>query len=86
VIMNSSKKMGDKIKILPFEYLEPCIAASEKCDITNNTYVIHKHGKSWVPNYMNSLYRIYYDYKIALLITVLLLIVFVIFLCLYLFL
>jgi len=35
------------IKILDHEYLEPCLG-KDKCDITDNTFVVHKHENSWM--------------------------------------
>lgn len=42
-IINISKS---KILILPYEYFEPCI--NKKCNITKNTYIVHKHDLSWL--------------------------------------
>jgi mannosyltransferase OCH1-like enzyme len=37
---------SSRIKILEPEYLEPCLAG-ENCNITENTYAIHKHTLTW---------------------------------------
>lgn len=41
------KNISNKdILVLPYDYFEPCI--NKKCNITNNTHIIHKHELSWL--------------------------------------
>lgn len=51
----------DKVKILSYEYFEPCV--KNQCSITNNTYIIHRHESSWIPDSLKSLFVYYYDNK-----------------------
>lgn len=39
---------GDNVKVLPYEYLEPCILG--ECAVTDKTIVVHKHANSWLPD------------------------------------
>ena len=55
------QNMNSKIKILPNEYLEPCLL--DKCHITENTYAIHKHNLTWVPDNLKKIAILYLDYK-----------------------
>lgn len=50
----------DKIKILAGEYLEPCIMG--KCNITDNTIVIHEHDGTWVPAFQYNFIKNYIKY------------------------
>lgn len=49
------------IKILNSEYLEPCIYS--KCNITKNTYTVHKHEGSWYSDKLKKLGIIYVNHK-----------------------
>lgn len=64
------------IKILPPEYLEPCIA--NKCQITENTYVIHKHANSWIPPFLKSFFEFYMNNKTIFYSILILIVLFVI--------
>jgi mannosyltransferase OCH1-like enzyme len=44
-IVLESISLGNLIKILPYEYFEPCILSV--CNITSRTVCIHKHEVSW---------------------------------------
>jgi mannosyltransferase OCH1-like enzyme len=39
-----------KTKILPFEYMEPCVFS--ECTITDNTYLVHDHTGDWLPSWV----------------------------------
>lgn len=64
------------IKILSHEYFEPCVL--ENCDVTDNTYFIHRHERSWFPASTNMKLQQIYPHKY----TIILLIV-LIFICIY---
>jgi inositol phosphorylceramide mannosyltransferase catalytic subunit len=76
-------KMIDKykgvsnIKILESEYLEPCI--KNKCNITKNSYILHKHTRTWVPKHMKVLHTFYFNNKIIIYIAIVILIIFIIY-------
>jgi len=52
---------NSKIKILDYEYLEPCIR--NFCNETKNTYIKHTHGSSWINNKMILLFELYWRNK-----------------------
>lgn len=41
-----SEHKNNKILILPYYYFEPCIGTN--CNITNDTYIVHKHQLTWL--------------------------------------
>jgi len=47
----------DKIMYLDYQYLEPC--RDDKCNITHNTYIVHRHDQSWIP--FGSVMALVYD-------------------------
>ncbi len=49
-----------KIKVLNYDYMEPC--TMNLCDITNNTYIIHKHENSWIDNSVKNIMQLYVTY------------------------
>lgn len=48
-----------KVKIFNYDVFEPCIR--HKCDITNNTIVVHKHENSWINPIINNIIYIYIE-------------------------
>ena len=46
-----------RIKILPYEYLEPCITTL--CNITKNTYIVHMHSGTWYSDTLKQVYMFY---------------------------
>jgi mannosyltransferase OCH1-like enzyme len=58
--IKSDRQDKSKIKILDYEYLEPC--TMDMCDITNNTYIVHKHENSWINNTIKSVMHFYVKY------------------------
>lgn len=71
-VMTTSSN-ANKIKILESEYLEPC--TFDKCDITNNTYVVHKHGGSWYPGWFRDLMVFYVNNKTWIYIIIIIIII-----------
>jgi len=49
--------MDEKVKILTYDYFEPCLLS--ECDITSNTYIVHKHESSWISSYMRKFFQSY---------------------------
>jgi mannosyltransferase OCH1-like enzyme len=62
--LNLKKENKSKIKILNPEYLEPC--TQNICDITNNTFIIHKHSSTWINGFLKNLISFYLDNRIKL--------------------
>jgi len=58
-----------KIKILDYEYLEPCVRSN--CNETENTYIKHIHGATWINNNLISLSDFYLKNKILIYIIIL---------------
>lgn len=54
-------KNNEKVKILNSEYLEPC--KQDICNITENTYIIHKHEATWIPDFIKKFMNNYIRYK-----------------------
>lgn len=63
----------DKVKILGYEYFEPCI--KNQCNVTNNTYIIHRHESSWIPDSLKSLFVYYYANKMIVYALILIIII-----------
>lgn len=51
------KNLDPKVKILSYDYFEPCILSH--CNITKNTYVIHKHEGSWYSENLKKFFEVY---------------------------
>lgn len=69
---------GSKVKFLDNEYLEPC--TMNVCDdITDETYVIHKHANTWINSYVKKLGIIYIKYQKFISIIVILIIILLIY-------
>lgn len=47
---------SDDVLILPYQYFEPCI--NKKCNITNYTYIVHKHELSWLGNKEKKIFNV----------------------------
>jgi mannosyltransferase OCH1-like enzyme len=45
-------RLGNSVKVLDYDYLEPCIMA--RCNITDRTICIHQHEVSWFPSILKS--------------------------------
>lgn len=58
IIMQNPK---DNIKILESEYFEPCIL--NMCEITDNTYIVHKHEGSWYSEWLKRVFMFYLKNK-----------------------
>lgn len=58
------KNINDKVKLLDYDYLEPCNI--DKCNITENTYVVHKHNISWIPNFLKRIFKFYVHNKMLI--------------------
>lgn len=61
VILNNN---NTKIKILDSEYLEPC--TFDICNITDKTYVVHKHDGSWYSGKLRKLFLFYFRNKVVI--------------------
>ena len=72
-VLNKYKGVS-RIKILKSEFLEPCV--KNKCNTTNNSYILHKHSQTWIPYNIKSLYGFYENYKIIIYIVAVILIIF----------
>lgn len=59
------KNVPNLVKILPYEYLEPCKENHIECDITDNTYVVHVHESTWVPEYWKNIHYCYTHYSLG---------------------
>ena len=46
-----------KVIILPSDFMEPCV--HENCDITENTYIVHKHENTWMSGPISLCIRFY---------------------------
>jgi mannosyltransferase OCH1-like enzyme len=55
-------KGNSKIKILDYEYLEPCVRSN--CNETENTYIKHIHSNTWINNNLVSIADFYLKNKI----------------------
>ena len=55
------EKRPSRIKILSYETLEPCLY--DDCDITKNTYIVHKHENTWVGDWSQTIARMYVKYQ-----------------------
>ena len=64
-----------KIKILDKEYLEPC--RMDKCDITKQSYLAHRHEQSW-NSFLSSVYKLFRDYYIAISIIIFIILIIII--------
>jgi hypothetical protein len=45
------------VVFLPYQFLEPCV--TNKCFITGETYVVHKHELSWCDNISINMTKVY---------------------------
>jgi len=70
-VITKNKK---NIKILSYDYLEPCIR--DNCIITKNTIAIHKHDLTWVPEELKIFIDIYMKNKILVLTLILVIILY----------
>lgn len=60
-------KYGDnKVKMLPYDYLEPCILGT--CNPTDRTVIYHDHASSWSTDTEKKLLKFVYDYHMLLLV------------------
>jgi mannosyltransferase OCH1-like enzyme len=64
---------SSKIKILDPEYFEPCLL--DKCQITSNTYLLHKHNVSWFSDEFKFICKFYLNNRVQILFVLLLLII-----------
>jgi inositol phosphorylceramide mannosyltransferase catalytic subunit len=73
------KNLDDNVKILSYDYFEPCILSY--CDITPNTYIIHKHEGSWYSNKLKKIGEgyLYIKNDIILLIFILLILLYLVY-------
>jgi mannosyltransferase OCH1-like enzyme len=62
--------MNNKTKLLDPEYLEPCV--NDKCELTENTYIVHKHALSWFPDII-----VKWDYKEIFIVIIMLLFLYI---------
>lgn len=59
-LKNINNPNKSNIIILDYKYLEPC--TQNICDITENTYIVHKHTGTWINKYIYYLANIYINY------------------------
>ncbi len=59
-IEDSSNHTKSRVAILSYDVMEPCIY--DDCDITDDTYVVHKHENTWVGDVTQSVMRCYAKY------------------------
>lgn len=50
-----NKHKNNKILIVPYYYFEPCIGS--KCNINNDTYIVHKHELSWLSGWQKVIFE-----------------------------
>lgn len=74
---NIIDKNKELVKILEYEYFEPCLA--NKCNVTDKTYIFHKQERSWISNWQNKCFELYSQNKIVIIILLILLILLIIY-------
>lgn len=65
-----------KILILPYYYFEPCVGS--KCDINDNTHIVHKHELSWLSEWQKEIFE-YITLNINLTYLIIILLIIIIF-------
>jgi mannosyltransferase OCH1-like enzyme len=59
--MITNYKYKNRIKILDYEYLEPCVM--DVCNITDKTHIVHRHAGSWHTPYVRTVGMFYLTNK-----------------------
>lgn len=70
-------KKSKNVKILSWNYFEPCIKSN--CKINDDTYVVHTHTSSWVHPYINKLMDYYIETRLLIKIILYLVIFYIIY-------
>lgn len=70
------ENLDDKTLVLPYNYLEPCLYTN--CDVTDETYIKHKHELSWMSINVKNLIQSYLKNR-WLFIIIFLLVIFIIY-------
>lgn len=61
VFFSTLAKKTKKVKILSWDYFEPCL--KDFCNKTKNTIVVHNHTQSWLSKDLNNLINLYIKYR-----------------------
>lgn len=64
---------SNDVLILPYQYFEPCI--NKKCNITKDTYIVHKHELSWLGNKEKKIFNVLSNVNLTYLIIIILMII-----------
>ena len=67
----------DKILILSSEYFEPCVLGD--CNVTDNTYIEHRHELSWFSDGQKKILNFFYDYEYYIFFTIIIIIIFIVY-------
>jgi mannosyltransferase OCH1-like enzyme len=78
--IKDNKEYKSKILFLDNDYLEPCFL--DKCEITKNTIVVHRHELSWINGFFKFVIH-YYLHKKLIFFIIIILIIFIIYKVLY---
>lgn len=62
-----------RVKILDYEYFEPCVV--QDCNITENTYFIHHHERSWLSPTTNNFLTLSYTNKKLIILFIILIVI-----------
>ena len=76
--MYIEEKGPSKIKILSYETLEPCVY--DDCDITDHTYIVHRHENTWVSDWSQFIAKMYTKNSVACTVCIVLITLIVLFL------
>lgn len=50
-----TENKNNKIMILPYYYFQSCIGS--RCDINDNTYIVHKHELTWLSGWQKEIFE-----------------------------
>lgn len=71
--INDNKDYKSKVLFLENYYLEPCVF--NKCEINENTIVVHKHELSWINGFFKFIIHYYINNKILFFLTLIVMLV-----------
>jgi mannosyltransferase OCH1-like enzyme len=60
-VFSSRSIRKSRVTILPYDVMEPCIY--DECDISDDTYVVHKHENTWISDSTQWMMRSYVAYQ-----------------------
>jgi len=59
-LKNKNIKNKSSVKFLDYKLLEPCLM--DFCDISDDTYIVHKHAGTWVSEFFKKIGRLYLSF------------------------